>query len=291
MSVFSSELNKRFDSFDDMIIALKSEKERIITQKKSIIKRADCYTGIQTDGVDSNVLNTLKDINLKAFAGITKSVNYLKETNIPNLIVTATSNTTNWFDSHKDVHIDGIWKKTLKDHPNGFPHIQEHEYDFDKVISMKAETTVKNTTFKKLGFEYDGTTQALTFKSIVDPNRNLFMYNQYANGWVEYHSVGMQYVNMVLCANSKLSDMDEEKANWDKYFTMIANKDAVNEHGYFWAILEAKLKEHSAVVFPSNVITPTNNIEIEAEKSLPELEQEAEIITTKENKNYLINLI
>ena len=43
-------------------------------------------------------------------------------------------NTTNWFDSHSDVHIPGIWNKSLKDN-SIMLHLQEHEMAFIPVIS------------------------------------------------------------------------------------------------------------------------------------------------------------
>ena len=43
------------------------------------------------------------------------------------------------------------------------------------------------------------------------------MYNQYLNGWVKNHSVGMRYVKMELAINSEAEYDADEKAIWDKY--------------------------------------------------------------------------
>ncbi len=266
--IYCKELDKHFENKELMFSALKAEKPAIVSKKKSVVKLADTYQVATIEGVTDQVKNQLKSmISSKVFA--IKSIDYTKELQLPSLVVKAVTNTTNWFDSHMDVHIDGIWNKTLADRKGaGIPHIQEHEYEFDKVINDAAETTVESTTFRALGFNYDGNTQALRIKSVLDPNRNIFMYNQYANGWVKNHSVGMQYVSIIFCANSQMDNMKEEKAAWDLYYPVIANKDDVDQYGYFWAVTEAKLKEHSAVVFGSNEITPTETVEIEADKSL-----------------------
>lgn len=264
--IYCPELENEFETKELMFTALKAAKQSIISKKKAAIKHADSYSITVIEGVNDKVINQLKEIAHKSFAN--KSVDYTALKNLPNIIVKATTNTTNFFDSHRDVHIDGIWNKTIQDNGNkAFSHIQEHEYEFEKVINDAPITSVEKTTFKKLGFNYGGNTEALKIESVVDPNRNLFMYNQYANGWVKNHSVGMQYVKMEFCANTEMSDMAEEKAAWDKYYSRIANKEDVDAVGYFWAVTEAKLKEHSAVVFGSNSITPTNSVEIEAEKS------------------------
>lgn len=274
MIIFCKELNENFETKDDMFLALKSNIKTVVSKKLETVKHCDGIKVSIANKANNEVISALKRIQNKSFNPILrKSTDYTKIDNLPKLKVTATSSTSNWFDSHRDVHIDGFAKQTiLLNGQNAFPHIQEHDYDFENVISdsLDVKTYIEKTTFKKLGYDYDGSTEALKFESIIDPNRNIFMYNQYANGWVKNHSVGMKYVagKILFCANSEMVDLQEEKANFDKYYPQIANKSDVDEIGYFWAILEIKLIEHSAVVFGSNSITPTDSIEIEAEKSL-----------------------
>ena len=263
--IYCKELNKNFQSKDEMLIELKNNISEIITAKKSVVKRGDSY-GISTKtDVSEKTLTILKNITQKSFNDSKKSIDYTKEALLPNLKVVVIASTTNWFDSHRDVHIDGSWNKTLADNgQKGFDHLQEHENDFDKIISTKAKVVIENTTFKALGFNYEGNTQALNCESIIDPNRNIFMYNQYANGWVENHSVGMMYVDLVYCADSNVIEMQEYKANYEKYYGLISNKSEVDELGYFYAVLQAKLCEFSAVPKGSNEITPTISVTADA---------------------------
>jgi hypothetical protein len=67
----------------------------------------------------------------------------------------------------------------------------------------------------------------------------------------------MQYVNFVTCIDDKRPEYKVEKANWDKYYKMIANKADADLMGYFWAVLELKIRdEGSMVVKGSNDATP-----------------------------------
>jgi len=52
------------------------------------------------------------------------------------LKVVAVINTTNWLDSHGDVHIPGIWKKSLADNKKvGFYLLKSHGREFEDVIT------------------------------------------------------------------------------------------------------------------------------------------------------------
>lgn len=268
--IYCKELEKSFEDKEDMLLELSKNLSHVIDKKKSALKFSDSYgLSVSVEGVTPDVINALKEITIKSFGQAEKSIDYTKEANLPNLIVTVISNTTNFFDSHKDVHLDNVWNKTIADNKGaGFDHLQEHRNGFATVISENAKTKIVKTTFRDLGFDYDGKTQALQHVSIIDPIRNLFMYNQYANNWVKQHSVGMGYRGDIFyCANTEVEYMKEYKDNWDKYYPVIANKEDVDEVGYFWAVTQAKLYEFSAVPKGSNPITPTLTV-IQADKSL-----------------------
>jgi hypothetical protein len=83
------------------------------------------------------------------------------------------------------------------------------------------------------------------------------MFDQYTDGNVKEHSVGMRYVKLLLAINSDRQGDEEFKDNWDKYIDQVANRKAAEDQGYFWPILEAKIIEGSAVVKGSNSVTPT----------------------------------
>lgn len=186
-------------------------------------------------------------------------------------------NTTNVIDSHMDCHIPGLWKKSLSE--TKILHLlQEHEMEFEYVIAdtVNNEFTANTKTiaWNKFGVSYEGSTQALVFDVTIDAKRNPFMFEQYKNGWVLNHSVGMRYVKLFLCVDSNEPSYASEKANWDKYYPQVVNKEVADTKGYFWAVTEAKVIEGSAVVKGSNSFTPVISITELTDKGFCDMCQE-----------------
>lgn len=228
-----------FKTDKELFTYLKENKEDLIYQKKAEFKKADAFC--------ANVVQ-LKD-------GLaTKSENADTEV----IKVRPIINTTMYRDSHKDVHINGLWKKSL-DENKRIKHLQEHQMVFNKVIAdkedLKAFTKIYN--WRDLGYDVDGKTEALVFDSTIKRSRNPEMFKEYKDGNVDNHSVGMYYVKIALAMDSDDEDDKEEKAVFDKYIEDIANKEEVKKDKYFWAVYEAKVIEGSAVPMGSNPITPT----------------------------------
>lgn len=252
-----------FSTQKEMFKALVDNKGQLIALKKSAVKF--------TDGLEFGMVQEVTDKEEAI-----KANNPVTDPNLSELKVRVVMNTTNLLDSHGDVHIKDIWKRSL-DHNNIKLHLQEHKKSFEAVISDDAEAYVKTIRWKTLGYEFEGSTQALLFDSVVKANRNSVMFEQYKNGWVKNHSVGMQYVELHMCLNSEERWAADYKDNWEKYYPMVANKEEADSRGYFWAVTEAKLVEGSAVLLGSNYATPTldNNMKsdpspsftLESEKS------------------------
>lgn len=240
----------------ELFAFLKKNKDVLILQKKSIAKEG---TGFAYRVAPPAKM--LPGCQAKADGGLL----LMKEAGVLN--VKAVINTTNWLDSCLDCHMPGIWDKSLSENKM-LMHVQEHNMAFDKIIADGADLKayVKNMTWKELGFDYKGKTQALVFDSNVKEVRNPFMYNQYAQGYVKNHSAYMMYVKIVLCVNEEndLSYGAEYEA-WQKYYPEIANKELADDRGYFWAILEAKIIEGSAVPLGANIVTPTLAVTQKAE--------------------------
>jgi len=224
---------------------LVENKDSLIAQKKAVTKWAD---PIALNPINSKDENELKANNPIADIG-------------DELRVKVIINTTNLMDGHSDVHIPGLWNKSLKENKS-IMHLQEHKTEFDKIISdgkdLKAFTEA--FTWKELGQKIEGTTEALVFESLIKRSRNAYMIEQYGNGYVKQHSVGMQYVKIGLALNDEESPT--EFAMWEKYIGEIANPEAAIKQGFFWFVTEAKAIEGSAVPLGSNWVTPTleNNL-------------------------------
>lgn len=163
-------------------------------------------------------------------------------------------NTTNVIDSHRDLHLKGIWNKTVKDNPYSY-HLESHIDRFEKVISNKAKSYNETMNFKDLGLNVNMMIEANINEFILERKKNEIMFDAYKNGEVENHSVGMLYVKYSLA----IADEDDKK-EMDFYNEMkkqAVNPEVADEYGYFWVVSEAKKREGSAVVFGSNSITPT----------------------------------
>lgn len=264
-----------FNTKKELFKWLVDNKDRIIAAKKAAIKFADAVSF----GAFTYEKDQFAD---KANKPVKEDVDELK--------VKAVINTTNLKDSHDDVHIPGLWKKSLKENKDIW-HDQEHKHGFDSTISdyedLKAYT--ETMTWKELGFKWEGETEALIFESQVKQERNSFMFKQYKDGRVKNHSVGMQYVKLALCVND--TDWKEEKANWDKYINQVANKDEAEALGYFWAVTEAKVIEGSAVKRGSNWTTPTleNNMKSEPVGATPLEPEKSTQLTSEEIINTIKN--
>ncbi len=242
-----------FNKKEDLFAFLKKHKQDLIAAKKYQDKHADAL---------------YFSVPLTCNKGEAIKAETIKDANIDVIKAKVVINTTNILDSHGDVHIPGIWNKSVKESKNLYL-LQEHRMQFDKIIADGIKPSLKNYTWAELGFpEYPGETQALVFDAEIQSERNKYMFEQYLKGYVSNHSVGMRYVNMFLCIDSEEKYYREEKENFDKYIKDVVNSKDVD--GYFWAVTEAKIIEGSAVVRGSNAATPTLSITEAGNKSTPE---------------------
>ena len=256
-------LNKTFENALDKFEAVRENKELLLKMKRASTKYADA-------------------VSLVAYTyDAKKTVKAQDESGEMHLKVAI--NTTNWLDSHDDVHLPGLWNKSVKENPTTL-FLKEHKMEFDNIISDAMKTEVVSMPWTDLGFQDEGTTEVLLFNDKIYRDDNPEMYDRYAKGRVHNHSVGMQYFKIFLALNSDEPEDAKEKAAWDKYYPYITNKEKATEQGYFFAVTEAKKIEGSAVPMGSNERTPT----IEAGKTTS---TEPDYSTLKETlKNLEINL-
>tara|TARA_R110000851_G_scaffold51794_3_gene122682 strand:+ start:2643 stop:3467 length:825 start_codon:yes stop_codon:yes gene_type:complete len=237
----------KFETKNEQFAFLKKNVITLIAQKKARMKKAK-------NGFNNPILSIEKFEKVKAKKNAGSS-----EQNDEYIIVKAVISTTNIRDSHKDVHLPNWAKKSIKENKS-IMHVQEHKMqEFSKIISdgEDLEVYTENFKWKDLGFDFEGKTEALIFRSKVRRERNPEMYKNYTKGWVKNHSVGMVYMKIFLAIDSKEEDYKEEKANFDKYIDTIANKEEVVKDGYYWGVSEAKVIEGSSVPAGSNFATPT----------------------------------
>jgi len=217
-----------------LISNLVANKEEAIKLKKAAIKQCDTIV--------------VEETTSKAFS-------YANSDNLESGIITRkiVANTYNYLDSHGDVHIKGIFTKSIQE--NKQMHLHDHIYQLCAKVGTIQSVDEVLISWRELGVEKEGKTIALIVSTDIKRSYNEPIYLQYLGNEINQHSVGMQYVKIELCINDE--QYEQEYAMWNKYFSNIANGDEAIKQGYFWAVTEAKLIEVSCVIAGSNPITPT----------------------------------
>ena len=241
-----------FESRKDLFAHLRKEAGKIIAQKKA--------------------LPTISD-NLEFGYAIKEAVKPFgkKDMQAPEnnpegeLPVTVIANVAGWCDSQMDVMIKDNWKKSINDvGASGqklIYHLKDHgtfyQYTLDSIIGKDCTIYSKDIDLSIFNFTSDiKKAQALIMDSTVCADYDQKAYNLYEDGEVKQHSIGLQYVKIYLCMNSEEPEDTQYKENWDKYYPQVINKDRVDSKGYFWAVLESRILEVSAVLFGANELTP-----------------------------------
>jgi hypothetical protein len=251
---------KNYSTKEELFKDLKDNLDFIIDAKKSMIQKT-CDKGISV---------TCKSLDLLKFQDQNKAIKI--DDNFYYIAV----NSTKILDSHDDLHLDGIWKKSIEEQQGKNYLVIDHELEVDKVVVRKEhiEMLVAKVPFSLLGKSYEGETQALIYKVPKAQVKHEMVREWLESGDEIEASVRMQYVTFVFCMDSNNPEDATEKANYDQYFPMIANKSDFDYIPYFFAIKEAKnVRESSLVVFGSNATTGQIKIN-QAEKSLEEIEAE-----------------
>jgi len=220
----------------DLIERYRANKQEVIDEKKSVLKFADASFGYML-GKSENPMAIKSDT--------------FENSEVEKLIV---GNTYLWYDSHGDVHDKGCFATSIKE--DLMPaHLHDHEFKILSQVGVVKEVMERKISWRKLGVDKDGFTEALLIKSDVKEEYNAKFYDMYKNGLIQQHSVGMRYVDLQLAVNSEEKWAKEEKAIWDEMYDKVGNKESIKSH--FWVVKEAKLFEVSAVLRGSNTLTPT----------------------------------
>jgi hypothetical protein len=260
--------NKSFTDKMDMIRFMQENKSELFALKKAEYKTKS-----------EPMLNS--NIFVKEFTPI------IEDIKSDFIQVKTVVNTTNVIDSHMDLHLQGIWNKTVKDNPNSY-HLKSHKSDFEFVISNKAKSYNEKMNFKDLGLSIDFEMEANINEFILERSKLPIMFDAYKNGEVNEHSIGMMYVDLDIAYRNEESQKEMDFFNEMK--AKAINPEVADECGYFWVVSQAKKREGSAVVFGSNSITPTLYVK-NYEPSNDTRKKEPSNDTHKTQKSYYSNLI
>jgi len=271
--IFCKELNKEFDTKEQMFKELKSNESKIIKLKKASVQKS-C-----DKGQFSPIMTSVKfDETVKA------------ELNMKEDFIYPIINTTLLMDSHSDVHFDGLWNRSLRDQKGQLFYVADHSLKVSDVIAWTEDVKafVRDLTWQSLGKDHEGSTQALIFEISKSKIVNEAAEKAITDKKKVQNSVRMQYVKIQFAVNSNDKDYVVNKAYFDSKINLIANKEEVMEQGYFWGIEEAKIyKEGSMVLFGSNPITPVLQLNEEPEKST--LEENDQPSSDTEKREYYLS--
>lgn len=215
-----------------------TNKRALIDLKKSVTKFTD---GFGMSALEQAVIKDLTHTNEDTDTAIKRTI---------------VGNTYNWMDSHDDVHINGLFSKSLTERQPW--HLHDHVYQLMAKVGTPTSVREEYINWTRLGVNKLGQTQALLMDSTIEKELNASIFRSYLNGEINQHSVGMKYVKISLAVNDE--EYKEEFAAWNSHIEKIGNRQDAEAKGYFWAVTEAKLIEISCVLEGSNSLTPVLGI-------------------------------
>ncbi len=265
---------KTFATKKEEIDYLVKHNKEIIEFKKAVVKHTTpTTTEIENPSVEFKALSTSKEHDTDST---------IKRTVI--------GNTYNWLDSHGDVHLDGTFGKSISERQDKIWHLHDHEQKITAKVGNPSKIYEETVQWADLGIKKAGTTTALMMDSDIRKDYNNLIFQEYKDGNIDQHSVGMYYVKIDFAVNDK--DHKAEFKTWNDNIDKIGNKEKAEELGYFYAVKEAKLVEISAVLQGSNELTPTIEAkDIEPEQSTQPNEPEDSTQHKNKNKNLRNNLL
>lgn len=227
--------NRTFKTEDELFRALKSNEDKLIDIKKSNIFKS-CEKG------QISFLNADKAFDEQANKNFRAKADYIYP------IIS----TTNYMDSHKDVHFPGCFNKTVKEQQGRVKYILDHDLRYDSILAWQKDIRMfkSNIDWALVGKNYEGETEALVFE-IAKKNIVRKDVLQAIEDKVEEfeNSIRMVYHKIYLGINSKDKDYADNKEYYDSRIDLIANKEEVMKQGYFWGVEELGIyKEGSLVV-------------------------------------------
>lgn len=224
-------------------------KSALIAQKKSLPRYSD------------NISCTPLLFNIKDSKAIKADMSSLASSLIDSVRVKVVGNSAYWCDSQMDVLVEDCWKRSIKERAGMMPHLHDHIHRIDAEIGDVINVYSQDVSLTDLGLSKSGTTQCLIWETDVLKNYNERVFNKYRAGKVKQHSIGLMYVKIELAVNDP--DSEKEFDFWTKYISKVINPEVPLELGFFWVVQEIKILECSAVLFGSNILTPTLEVKLD----------------------------
>lgn len=232
--IVCKELNTSFETKEELFKALKQNKSKIISEKKSK----------SFNSIDKDVCVSVKPLDVSKIEG--SSFKEEMDDKYYYIVV----NTTKILDSHNDLHVNGIWNKSAKEQNRKNALLDSHIDTLSTTLAKRedVEIMVKEIPFSLLGYSYKGNTEALVYK--IEKSKMRQDVREWLDGGYNIQaSVKMQYVKMDIAMKSDSKEDEEERRIYDQYKGQIANiADFEKEPLYFFVQREAKNVDESSLV-------------------------------------------
>lgn len=240
--IFCKELDKNFETKEELFKELKANKKLLIAEKKAKVYKS----------IDKGISLVSNQEGFSKIVGAEKSEPF--DSNYYYFVV----NSSNVLDRHSDMHIKGNWNKTVKEQQGKVYLVFDHSLKRNDIIAMKEniEMFTAEIPFSLLGKNYEENTYCLIYKVRKDNIENEDAKKWLEKGYKLEASVRMQYTDIDIAIDSDKKGDEKEKANFDKYYPEIANKNEFDKIHYFWIVKQAKnVYESSLLLFGSNSST------------------------------------
>lgn len=273
-------LNKKFTSIKELHYFLKDNNEQIISQKKStVFKSIEKGAGVSFIDFDNNTEIVTEKARGYGF----------KTENIYPVV-----NSTQWLDSHFDVHIKGCYKKTVKEQQGKVYLIDTHLKGLGNILSDKSDVTllVKDIDWKLLGKNIEGSTESLVFeipKLKVRPDALQFM----SKTPDLENSFAMRYLNTAVAIKSNDPAFKEENELFQEYIQTIANPETAKQYGFFYAVKELAIMGEGSicpVIGGSNSATRTIDVSEPSNHSDPNKKEPSKDTQPQTKKTTFVKL-
>lgn len=244
MRISIPDFESKKETFDYLV---KNKKSLIAKKKMGIVKSDPFYYSpaiIPRNGKTSFSVKEEGDV---------------QPSDIDTLRVKVVANTANWIDSHMDMILEGAATKSIKERKHIIPHLYDHNHSVMAEVGDVVDIYPQKLHLRELGINKEGLTESIIFVSDVKKSYNEKVFDRYKKGKATQHSIGLQYVKLELAVNDK--DYEKEYDFFKKYYDLAINPEIADQYGYFWVVSEYKLIENSVVLFGSNELTGTLEVE------------------------------
>ena len=168
-------------------------------------------------------------------------------------------NTTNFYDSHKDLHGFNIWDESVINEKGTIDFALDHSLDLSSRITFAKDVNMMLVPLKwrDVGIDSDGETNALIFEIketdiVSDTALKIIQKNLPVQ-----HSVRMQYEEIEFGVDDDSEEFKDEKLIYDEAIKHAINKDEVIKEGYLFYVTKAKISQEGSMVDKgSNSATP-----------------------------------